>query len=132
MQPARAGARGSCFFLEIFMNRPQTSSSILVALLLLGLALLSPGQAQARDPVAGKIRAGMCATCHGPLGLSQIPNAPHLAGQPAIYLVEQLKNYRSGKRQNEVMSVIAKPLTDQEIDDLAAWYESIQISVTVK
>lgn len=114
------------------MNRPQTSSSILVALLLLGLALLSPGQAQARDPVAGKIRAGMCATCHGPLGLSQIPNAPHLAGQPAIYLVEQLKNYRSGKRQNEVMSVIAKPLTDQEIDDLAAWYESIRISVTVK
>lgn len=114
------------------MNRPQTSSSILVALLLLGLALLSPGQAQARDPVAGKIRAGMCATCHGPLGLSQIPNAPHLAGQPAIYLVEQLKNYRSGKRQSDVMSVIAKPLTDQEIDDLAAWYESIQISVTVK
>lgn len=105
---------------------------MLVALLLLGLALLSPGQAQARDPVAGKIRAGMCATCHGPLGLSQIPNAPHLAGQPAIYLVEQLKNYRSGKRQNEVMSVIAKPLTDQEIDDLAAWYESIRISVTVK
>lgn len=105
---------------------------MLVALLLLGLALLSPGQAQARDPVAGKIRAGMCATCHGPLGLSQMPNAPHLAGQPAIYLVEQLKNYRSGKRQNEVMSVIAKPLTDQEIDDLAAWYESIQIAVTVK
>lgn len=105
---------------------------MVVALLLLGLALLSPGQAQARDPVAGKIRAGMCATCHGPLGLSQIPNAPHLAGQPAIYLVEQLKNYRSGKRQHDVMSVIAKPLTDQEIDDLAAWYESIRISVTVK
>ncbi|WP_395057147.1 c-type cytochrome [Polaromonas sp.] len=86
--------------------------------------------AQARDPVAGKAKAGMCATCHGPLGLSQLPNAPHLAGQPAIYLVEQLKNYRSGKRQNDVMSVIAKPLTDQEIDDLSAWYASIQISVT--
>jgi len=114
------------------MNSPQTSCSVVVALLLLGLALLSPGQAQARDPVAGKIRAGMCATCHGPLGLSQMPNAPHLAGQPAIYLVEQLKNYRSGKRQHDVMSVIAKPLTDQEIDDLAAWYESIRISVTEK
>lgn len=61
-----------------------------------------------------------------------VPDAPHLAGQPAIYIVEQLKNYRSGKRQNEVMSVMAKPLTDREIDDLAAWYESIQISVTVK
>ncbi len=102
------------------------------ALLLLGAMVLPGGAAQARDPVAGKARAGMCATCHGPLGLSQLPNAPNLAGQPAIYLVEQLKNYRSGKRQNEVMSVMAKSLTDQEIDDLAAWYASIQISVTVK
>lgn len=60
-----------------------------------------------------------------------MPNAPHLAGQPAIYLTEQLKNYRSGKRAHEVMSVIAKPLTDAEIDNLAAWYASIQISVQV-
>ncbi len=99
---------------------------------LLGLALLSVGSAQARDPVAGKARAASCATCHGPLGLSQLPNAPHLAGQPAIYTTEQLKAYRSGKRQNEVMGVMAKPLTDQEIDDLAAWYESIKITVTEK
>lgn len=107
----------------------HTRSPALV-LLVLGLAAwVAPG-AHARDPVAGKAKAGMCATCHGPLGLSQLPNAPHLAGQPAIYLVEQLKNYRSGKRHNEVMGVIAKPLTDQEIDDLSAWYASIQISVT--
>ena len=104
-----------------------------VALLLGSLSLSSwTGDAHAGDPVAGKARAGMCATCHGALGLSQLPNAPHLAGQPAIYLVEQLKNYRSGKRPNEMMGVIAKPLTDREIDDLAAWYESIQISVVVK
>ena len=89
------------------------------------------GNADARDPVAGKERAAMCATCHGPLGLSQLPNAPNLAGQPALYLAEQLKNYRSGKRQNEMMQVMAKPLTDQEIDNLAAWYESIRISVAV-
>ena len=101
-------------------------------MLLLGVLMLTAGVSQARDPVAGKARAGMCATCHGPLGLSQLPNAPNLAGQPAIYTVEQLRNYRSGKRQNEVMGVIAKPLTDQEIDDLAAWYASIQISVTAK
>jgi cytochrome c553 len=88
--------------------------------------------AQAQNASAGKDKAGMCATCHGATGLSQLPNAPHLAGQPAIYLVEQLKNYRSGKRPNEVMAVIAKPLTDQEIDDLAAWYASIEISVKVK
>ena len=102
--------------------------------LLLGTLLLmaSGGAAFARDPVAGKARAGACATCHGPSGLSQMPNAPNLAGQPAIYLVEQLKNYRSGKRQHEIMSVIAKPLSDQEMEDLAAWYASIQIAVVAK
>lgn len=100
------------------------------ALLLLAALGLTAGVAQARDPVAGKARAGMCATCHGPLGLSQLPNAPNLAGQPAIYLVEQLRNYRSGKRQHEVMSVIAKPLTDLEIDNLAAWYSSLKLTVS--
>lgn len=93
--------------------------------------LLATGAA-ARDPVAGKAKAAMCAACHGPLGMSQLPNAPHLAGQPAIYTVEQLKAYRSGKRQNEVMGVMAKPLTDQEIDDLAAWYASIEVTVKEK
>jgi cytochrome c553 len=91
--------------------------------------LLGTGLASARDPVAGKALAASCATCHGALGISRLPNAPNLAGQPAIYVVEQLKNYRNGKRPNEVMSVIAKPLTDQQIDDLAVWYESIKFSV---
>ena len=94
--------------------------------------LLCAGAAQARDPVAGQKLAGMCAACHGQNGLSTLPNAPHLAGQPAIYVVEQLKNYRNGSRKNEVMAVIAKPLTDEQIDDLAAWYASIQITATVK
>ena len=100
--------------------------------LLLGALLLPLGVAHAADAVAGKAKAEMCALCHGPLGLSQLPDAPNLAGQPVIYLTGQLKNYRSGKRQHEVMSVIAKPLTDQEIDDLAACYASIQISATAK
>ncbi len=96
------------------------------------LIWLCAGAAQARDPVAGQKLAGMCSACHGQNGLSTLPNAPNLAGQPAIYVTEQLKNYRNGNRKNEVMAVIAKPLTDEQIDDLAAWYASIQISVTVK
>ena len=99
---------------------------------LMALLLLCAGAAQARDPVAGQKLAGMCAACHGLQGLSTLPNAPNLAGQPAIYVAEQLKNYRSGSRKNEVMAIIAKPLTDEQIDDLAAWYASIQIAVTVK
>ena len=112
------------------MNRCCSLTSV-VRLLLIASALFA-GAAQARDPVAGKAKAGICATCHGQLGISQLPNAPNLAGQPAIYTIEQLKNYRSGKRANEVMSVIAKPLTDQEIDDLAAWYASIQVTAAEK
>ena len=45
----------------------------------------------------------------------------------AFNIEEQLKNYRSGKRRHEVMSVVAKPLSDAEIADLAAWYASIRI-----
>lgn len=96
------------------------------------LALLGSGNASARDPVVGQKLAVSCSACHGQQGLSTLPNAPHLAGQPAIYVAEQLKNYRNGSRKNEVMAIIAKPLSDQEIDDLAAWFASIQIAVTGK
>ena len=58
-----------------------------------------------------------------------MPNTPHLAAQPAQYLADQLKAYRSGKRSHEIMTLIAKPLTDAEIDDIAAWYASLQIEV---
>ena len=85
------------------------------------------GAATAADVNAGKTKSAVCAVCHGVQGLSTLPNAPNLAGQPQIYLAEQLKNYRSGKRTHEVMSVIAKPLSDQEIEDLSAWYASLQI-----
>lgn len=86
----------------------------------------------AGDLSVGKARAAMCTTCHGSLGISQLPNAPHLAGQPEIYVIEQLKHYRDGKRPNEVMAVIAKSLSDKDIEDLAAWYGSIVITVKEK
>lgn len=71
----------------------------------------------------------MCATCHGANGVSVTPDAPNLAGQPAQYLTGQLRNYRSGKRPHEVMAVVAKPLTDEDIENLAAWYSSLRIQV---
>lgn len=85
--------------------------------------------ATAADVNAGKTKSAVCAVCHGVQGLSTLPNAPNLAGQPQIYLAEQLKNYRSGKRAHEVMSVIAKPLSDAEIEDLSAWYASLKIEL---
>jgi len=83
----------------------------------------------ADDVTSGRAKADMaCALCHGPSGLATLPNAPNLAGQQAVYLSEQLKNYRSGKRQNEVMNLIAKPLTDAEINQLVAWYSAIKVT----
>jgi cytochrome c553 len=79
------------------------------------------------DVQAGRAKAKMCAVCHGEFGVSILPDAPNLAGQPEIYLAEQLKAYRSGKRSHEIMNVIAKPLTDAEITDLSAWFASIAI-----
>jgi cytochrome c553 len=84
----------------------------------------------ADDAASGRAKAdAACALCHGQYGVATMPGAPNLAGQTAIYVSEQLKNYRSGKRQHEVMTYIAKPLTDAEIMQLAAWYSSIKVSV---
>jgi cytochrome c553 len=84
----------------------------------------------ADDARDGRAKAdAACALCHGHNGIATMPGAPNLAGQQPIYLSEQLKNYRSGKRQHEVMSYIAKPLTDAEITQLASWYSSIKVTV---
>jgi cytochrome c553 len=90
------------------------------------LALAST-PAAAADRAAGRARAEACVQCHGANGISVLPNAPNLAGQPEVYLVEQLRQFKSGKRPSEVMGVIAKPLTESDIDDLAAWYSAITI-----
>jgi cytochrome c553 len=76
---------------------------------------------------AGQVKSQACMVCHGPVGVSSAPDAPNLAGQPQVYLTAQLRAYRSGSRRHEVMNVIAKPLSDQDIDDLAAWYSAIRI-----
>ena len=79
---------------------------------------------------AGRTQAqAACAVCHGPLGQAMQPGVPHLAGQQQMYLLEQLRLYRSGKRHNEVMNVIAKPLSDAQIEALALWYSSIPVRV---
>ena len=92
------------------------------------MCMALPGFAD--DAAAGRLKAETaCSLCHGHHGVASLPNAPHLAGQQAIYVNEQLRNYRSGKRQNEVMNMIAKQLTDSEIAQLAAWFSSVKVTV---
>ncbi|WP_406856807.1 cytochrome c [Alsobacter sp. KACC 23698] len=92
-------------------------------------ALAVASQAQAADVKAGRQKALQCQTCHGLDGLSKIPEAPHLAGQVEDYLVKALKDYKSGARKNEMMSVVAPNLSDGDMADLAAYYSAIQIEV---
>jgi cytochrome c553 len=63
------------------------------------------------------------------LGKSTAPDAPNLAGQPELYLAAQLRAFRDGSRQHVVMSLIAKPLTDDDIRVLSAWYSAMRVEV---
>lgn len=91
------------------------------------LALLAPLAGRAGDARRGREKAASCNVCHGANGLSVVPDAPSLAGQPERYLAEQLEAYRSGKRVHPVMSVVAKGLRDDDIADLAAWFSAIVV-----
>ena len=86
---------------------------------------------EAADPKAGKSKATACQTCHGLDGIAKIPIAPHIAAESQIYLETQLKAFRSGKRQHEIMSVVAGQLSDEDISDISAWYSSIVITATM-
>ncbi len=93
-----------------------------LALLLVSVASV----ALAGDIEAGKLKAASCAACHGPQGKSSIPGFPHLAGQKAAYLVASLENFKSGERIGPIMGPLAKPLSDTDISDLAAFFSSLQ------
>lgn len=83
------------------------------------------GAAVAGDVAAGKAKAAMCAGCHGANGVSSVPTYPNLAGQKAAYMVQTLKNYKSGKRDNATMRAMSAGLSDADMANLAAYYASL-------
>ena len=99
------------------------------AIALLLLALLPHTAHAAGDVAAGKRKALQCQTCHGLDGLSKLPDAPHIAGQPEPYLVKSLNDYRKGVRQHDMMTLVVRDLTDQDVADLSAYYAAIEFTV---
>ncbi len=88
------------------------------------------GPAFAADPVAGKKKvASTCAVCHGLNGIAKLPEAPHLAGETAQYIIKQLKAFKSGERKNPQMSIVAQGLSDEDMANVAAWFASLKITV---
>ncbi|WP_219614774.1 c-type cytochrome [Aeromonas salmonicida] len=90
------------------------------------LALAWGHLAKAADIEAGKAKAAVCAACHGVEGKALIPNYPHLAGQSAAYLVKQLKAFKDGSRQEPLMVPFMAPLTEADMENLAAFYTSLK------
>jgi cytochrome c553 len=109
------------------MRRSTLSTLLRFGALLL---VLASSRALADDLALGRARAQTCVACHGALGLSVAPDAPNLAGQPEIYLSAQLRAFRSGARKHEVMNVMAKTLSDEDIAQLAAWFSSLHVEVS--
>src|ERR1700719_854359 len=72
----------------------------------------------------GATKAAVCSACHGPNGNSANPDWPRLAGQSAVYIAEQLRMFREGTRNNPIMKPLAGTLSDQDISDLAVYYQA--------
>ena len=83
-------------------------------------------QATAADLTAGEKISQSCALCHGQFGITTMVGTPSIAGQPEVYLSNQLKQFRDGKRHNEVMNQMAKPLSDADIVNVSAWFAQFE------
>jgi cytochrome c553 len=91
------------------------------------IALAAPVHAGG-NPAAGRLKNSMCAGCHGIPGwrtaYPSVYSVPKLGGQHAEYIVAALKEYKSGGRSHPSMKGLAAGLSDQDMEDLAAYYAS--------
>jgi len=78
------------------------------------------------DAAAGQAKSALCGSCHGADGNSLLAMNPKLAGQSARYMVKQLQDFKSGARAGVTMAAMVLSLSDQDMEDIAAWYSSQQ------
>jgi len=72
----------------------------------------------------GQIKSAVCQGCHGPDGNSFSPDWPSLASQNANYLSRQIRDFQSGARQDPTMQSMVSELVEQDIADIAAYFEA--------
>ncbi len=102
------------------MNRTVLSAVIVVGL----FGVVGTAQA-AGDVQAGKAKAATCVACHGANGQGVAPN-PALTGKTDDQLVQAMKDYKSGKRDNAIMKGMVSSLSEQDMANLAAYYASLK------
>ena len=103
------------------------TSSLMAALATLSLISMAPA-ALAQDAQAGEKKAAMCIGCHGIAGYQasfpEVHKVPMIAGQGAKYIVAALTEYQKGARKHPTMKAITASLTEKDMADLAAFYET--------
>lgn len=99
--------------------------SLLSTLLVVGFqvsAATAPNKAEHGDAEAGKAKTAMCMACHGADGNSAMGTFPKLAGQNAKYLFKQMQDVKSGSRSIAMMTGMLSAFSDQDLQDIAAYY----------
>jgi cytochrome c553 len=95
--------------------------AIAITMTITNMAITLAGNPKAAEETAENV----CAGCHGPYGASTNPLWPNLAGQKEQYLIKALKDYRDANRSDQNMEAFAEGLSDEEIEDLAAYYAGL-------
>ena len=102
------------------MNRMTTAAIVIIATVCAVSSVHAAGDVQ-----AGKAKVAACAACHGANGQGVAPN-PALAGKKEDQLIQAMKDYKSGKRDNAVMKGMVSAFSDQDIENVAAYYASLK------
>lgn len=92
-------------------------------------AIATPTLLAQGDAAAGQAKSALCATCHGNDGNSQLAINPKLAGQSAKYMVKQLMDFKSGARPGPTMAAMVAALSEEDMEDIAAWYASQEVTL---
>lgn len=90
------------------------------------VAMVFSGSVYAGDAAKGKDKVAVCTGCHAADGNSPLAANPKLAGQGEKYLAKQMREFKSGARNNAIMQPMVATLSDEDIDDIAAYYASQQ------
>ena len=93
-----------------------------VVILLMGMS----GTVMAKgDPRAGKSKADICASCHGVNG-EGVGENPKIAGLAAGHFIKQMKAYKTGEHKHPMMEMSMQKISDQDLEDMAAYYASLK------
>jgi cytochrome subunit of sulfide dehydrogenase len=109
--------------MHVHANPRRALATALAALTLAILVCATPAQAQDDKTLNLRSLAATCANCHGTAGRPVANSAvPGLAAIPAVYMIEQMKAFKSGARSATVMHQLAKGYSDAQIEQLAAYF----------